>query len=108
MIMPNMATMLAFVATDAEIPKPLVQMLIADAVNKSFNRISVDGDTSTNDMVVLMANGISKILIEEWSDDFQIFKIALTDLCKKWQFQLLKTAKDKIYFSESRLSEIRN
>jgi glutamate N-acetyltransferase / amino-acid N-acetyltransferase len=90
MIMPNMATMLAFIATDAEIPKHLVQKLIKEAVNKSFNRISVDGDTSTNDMVVLMANGFSKISIDEENDDFQIFKFALTDLCKKMAMSIIK------------------
>lgn len=90
MIMPNMATMLAFVATDAEIPKPLVQKLIAEAVNKSFNRISVDGDTSTNDMVILMANGASKISITEENNDFQLFKLALRDLCKKMAIAIVK------------------
>ena len=90
MIMPNMATMLAFVATDAEIPKPLVQKLIAEAVNKSFNRISVDGDTSTNDMVVLMANGVSKFSITEENSDYQLFKVALRDLCKKMAMAIVK------------------
>ncbi len=90
MIMPNMATMLAFIATDAEIPKHLAQNLILEAVNKSFNRISVDGDTSTNDMVVLMANGASKISINEENNDYKIFKVALRDLCKKMAMAIVK------------------
>lgn len=90
MIMPNMATMLAFIATDAEIPKYLVQKLISEAVNKSFNRISVDGDTSTNDMVVLMANGVSQISIDEVNNDFKIFKKALSDLCKQMAISIVK------------------
>lgn len=57
MIHPNMATMLAFIATDADIHKKDLQILLADSVNKSFNRISVDGDTSTNDACVLTATG---------------------------------------------------
>ena len=57
MIRPNMATMLGFVATDAVIAPPLVQLLVKDAADESFNRITIDGDTSTNDSFVLIATG---------------------------------------------------
>lgn len=57
MIRPNMATMLGFVATDAKIEKSLLQTILTKAVNKSFNRITVDGDTSTNDCCTLIATG---------------------------------------------------
>jgi glutamate N-acetyltransferase/amino-acid N-acetyltransferase len=57
MIAPNMATMLAFVTTDATITPWLLQEALAQATKRSFNRITVDGDTSTNDMVIVMANG---------------------------------------------------
>ncbi len=57
MIRPNMATMLGFVATDANIEKDLLQTMLTQAVNKSFNRITVDGDTSTNDCCTLIATG---------------------------------------------------
>ena len=57
MIMPNMATMLCFIVTDAAIDQPLLDQLLKAAVERSFNRITVDGDTSTNDMVLVMANG---------------------------------------------------
>ena len=57
MIMPNMATMLCFVVTDAQIVFPVLNRLVKSGVEKSFNRITVDGDTSTNDMVLVMANG---------------------------------------------------
>ncbi len=57
MIAPNMATMLAFVTTDVRISRPLLQQALQQAANRSFNRISVDGDTSTNDMVAVLANG---------------------------------------------------
>ncbi|MBU1679311.1 MAG: bifunctional glutamate N-acetyltransferase/amino-acid acetyltransferase ArgJ [Bacteroidetes bacterium] len=90
MIMPNMATMLAFIATDAAMPKSLVQIAISEAVNKSFNRISVDGDTSTNDMVVLMANGASGISINGGSKDYKLFEFALNDLCKKMAQEIIK------------------
>ncbi|MEZ5671501.1 MAG: bifunctional ornithine acetyltransferase/N-acetylglutamate synthase [Thiotrichaceae bacterium] len=56
MIRPDMATMLAFIATDAQLPKELLQTCLASAANLSFNRISIDGDTSTNDACVLIAS----------------------------------------------------
>ncbi len=59
MIHPNMATMLGFVLTDAALSPQLLDSLLRQAVEKSFNSITVDGDTSTNDMVLLMANGAS-------------------------------------------------
>ncbi|HSM58129.1 MAG TPA: bifunctional glutamate N-acetyltransferase/amino-acid acetyltransferase ArgJ [Candidatus Sulfomarinibacteraceae bacterium] len=64
MIHPDMATMLAVITTDASVPAELVQPLLDDAVNQSFNRISVDGDTSTNDTVLLLCNGASGVLID--------------------------------------------
>jgi len=57
MIHPNMATMLTFITTDAAVEKPALDLALRLAVKKSFNRLTVDGDTSTNDMVVIMANG---------------------------------------------------
>jgi len=59
MIQPNMATMLGFVATDAKISQTLLQKCLAHATEQSFNRITVDGDTSTNDACILMASGRS-------------------------------------------------
>src|SRR5436853_2085894 len=61
MIHPDMATMLSFIMTDAEMPYPELQESLRYAVHRSFNSISVDGDTSTNDMVVVLANGASGI-----------------------------------------------
>ena len=65
MIKPNMATMLAFIATDAEIAPELLQQLHQVAVENSFNRITVDSDTSTNDSCILIATGQSNVLISE-------------------------------------------
>jgi glutamate N-acetyltransferase/amino-acid N-acetyltransferase len=59
MIAPNMATMLAFITTDANITQELLQYSLKRATDRSFNRISVDGDTSTNDMVLMFANGLA-------------------------------------------------
>jgi glutamate N-acetyltransferase/amino-acid N-acetyltransferase len=63
MIHPDMATMLAFVCSDAEIEAPLLQQMLADGVSRTFNRITIDGDTSTNDMAIVMANGMSGVKI---------------------------------------------
>ena len=75
--MPNMATMLSFITTDADIGTTFLKKLLLKSVQNSFNKISVDGDTSTNDMVILMANGMSKIAIEENSSDEKLFLEAL-------------------------------
>ena len=66
MIKPNMATMLGFVATDAQVhPELLLYRALHLVANKSFNRITVDSDTSTNDAVVLAATGASGVVIDE-------------------------------------------
>ena len=84
MIQPNMATLLAFVATDAKIKQPLLQQCLSDAVDQSFNRITVDGDTSTNDSCILMASGCcSAAEITHDSESFTIFSNAVQDICKR-------------------------
>ncbi|QFT55959.1 bifunctional glutamate N-acetyltransferase/amino-acid acetyltransferase ArgJ [Microbulbifer sp. THAF38] len=69
MIQPNMATMLAYVATDASIAQPLLDRMVKEAVNASFNRVSVDGDTSTNDACVLIASGVTGKPINSPTDE---------------------------------------
>ena len=59
MIHPNMATMLSFITTDFNISPELLKEALKSTVNVIYNRISVDGDTSTNDMVLILANGLS-------------------------------------------------
>lgn len=84
MIEPNMATMLGFIATDAKIAQALLQTCLAQAVEQSFNRISVDGDTSTNDACVLLATGTSLApeLLED-SADYLLFADAVMAVCKQ-------------------------
>ncbi|WP_416885906.1 bifunctional glutamate N-acetyltransferase/amino-acid acetyltransferase ArgJ [Marinospirillum sp.] len=77
MIKPNMATMLGFIATDAQISQALLQQLLTDAVNASFNRITIDGDTSTNDACVLVATGHSAVVTAEDGEALTIFAQAL-------------------------------
>ncbi len=80
MIRPDMATMLAFVATDAAVDGTSLQTTLHAAVEASFNRISVDGDTSTNDACVLLATGASDIAIETDADR-AAFSEAVGDIC---------------------------
>lgn len=74
MIHPNMATMLGYLLTDADLPYEWAQPILIDAVDKSFNMISVDGDTSTNDCVFLLANGASGVAVKTGEDRAQFSK----------------------------------
>lgn len=78
MIHPNMATMLSFITTDCAIDQRLLQKALSASVRRSYNRVSVDGDTSTNDMVVILANGMAENpIITSEDDDYQEFYEAL-------------------------------
>ncbi len=83
MIHPNMATMLAFVTTDAAVAAPVLKQALAEAVNVSFNMITVDGDTSTNDMISVMANGLAgnKPIDSTAGNDYIVFAAALKVVC---------------------------
>jgi len=82
MIHPRMATMLSFITTDLAIAAPDLQKLLRGAVNDSFNRISVDGDTSTNDTVIAMASGLSGIKAPPGSPEAAHFLRGLSELCQ--------------------------
>lgn len=78
MIHPNMGTMLSVITTDAMISRSLIQKTLSEYVEDTFNMVSVDGDTSTNDTVVVMANGLAENpLIQEENEDYARFKEAL-------------------------------
>ncbi len=82
MIQPNMATMLCFITTDAAIDQKLLQKALSEVVDVTFNMISVDGDMSTNDMVIVLANGEAgnpKVTSED--ADYETFKAKLLELC---------------------------
>ena len=81
MIHPNMATMLGYIATDASISQSALEKLIDYAVNRSFNCITVDGDTSTNDSLILMATGQSGIAeVQDESADYFLLRDAMTEV----------------------------
>ena len=84
MIAPNMATMLCFITTDAAIDTPLLKKALADVADETFNMMSIDGDTSTNDMLILMANGAAdNPVVKDNNADYEVFTAALHALCVK-------------------------
>lgn len=83
MICPNMATMLAVLTTDASIEKKYLDILLSEAVNRSFNCISVDNDMSTNDSVIVLANGASGIRVEPNTEDGIAFQEAFLQVCQR-------------------------
>ncbi len=84
MIRPNMATMLAFIATDAVIKQELLQKCLSKAVKYSFNKVTVDGDTSTNDSCILAATGTSDCHeITAGSKEYILFEQAIHQICQK-------------------------
>ena len=90
MIQPNMATVLAFLATDAVISQELLQKALADAVDITYNMISVDGAMSTNDMALLLANGMAENEpLTEDSEDYKRFKDAILYINQKLSIQVI-------------------
>lgn len=92
MIMPNMATMLSFIFTDARINFPELHKSLTKSVDRTFNRITIDGDTSTNDMVLVMANGAAE---NPWIDgdspqDQKLFQDGLETVLKDLALQIVR------------------
>ena len=83
MIHPNMATMLGYVGTDAKVPQALLQTLTTEAADLSFNAITIDGDTSTNDSFIVMATGASSVEIASSGSSYDIFKQALIEVSQQ-------------------------
>ena len=89
MIRPDMATMLAFVATDAVVPRDTLQEVLAAAVEPSFNSITVDGDTSTNDACVLVATGRSGVALAD-QQDLERFELAVSAVCFMLAYEIVR------------------
>ena len=102
MIHPNMATMLAFVMTDAEVATDELQEMLKDAADASFNLISIDGDTSTNDTLLLLANGASGIELR--GEDLKEFGGALRGLCEVLAREILADGEGVTKVFEVRVS----
>ena len=82
MINPNMATMLCFITTDVDIDGAMLQAALTEVVGETFNMISIDGDTSTNDMVTVLASGLAgNSRIQDKGESYRTFVTAMTELC---------------------------
>ncbi len=101
MIHPNMATMLSFLTTDIHISKELLQKALSESVENTYNMISVDGDTSTNDMVLVIANGKSNhSIIETENEDYAKFKEAIDYVNTYLSKQIVKDGEGVTKFIE--------
>lgn len=110
MIHPNMATMLSFIVTDCDIDKKLLQEVTKYCVDRSFNMITVDGDTSTNDMVSVMANGLAgNRKIEKKSDPaYRIFRDKLLELMVHLAKLIVSDGEGASKFIEYEVTKARN
>ncbi|NPA15641.1 MAG: bifunctional glutamate N-acetyltransferase/amino-acid acetyltransferase ArgJ [Deferribacteres bacterium] len=86
MIHPNMATMLAFITTDVEVPQKRLSLFLKEAVDESFNRITVDGDRSTNDTVLML----SKTGVSLPEEHYELFLCALKELCRELALMIVR------------------
>ncbi|WP_243544867.1 bifunctional glutamate N-acetyltransferase/amino-acid acetyltransferase ArgJ [Pseudodesulfovibrio tunisiensis] len=101
MISPNMATMLGFICCDANISAEAWQIMLRDCANLSFNRVTVDGDTSTNDCVLALANGASGVAIES-EDDYMLLRKHLLEVMEELAYKIVMDAEGgtKVAFIE--------
>ncbi len=102
MIHPNMATMLGVITTDAAVEADVLERVLKTAVNLSFNRITVDGDTSTNDTVILLANGASGVVVD--GDDLEVFQGAVTAVCTELAQMIVRDGEGASKFVEIRVT----
>lgn len=107
MIHPNMATLLGVVATDAPVAPTAVAGLLKTAVDKSFNSITIDGDTSTNDTVALLANGAAggREVSDEASEDYQAFQAVLSDFATELAQLVVRDGEGATKFVTVRVTE---
>ena len=109
MIQPNMATMLGFIATDAAIPRDMLDGMLRTAVTVSFNRITVDGDTSTNDAVTLTATGQSDVSISPTDRTAALaFQVALTELATELAQDIVRDGEGATKFVEITVSSAKS
>jgi len=102
MICPDMATMLAYVATDAAVDRELIESCLKDAVATSFNAITVDGDTSTNDACVLIATGRAgnRRIVDRESDDYRELAAGVEAVCRELAAAIVRDGEGATKFVE--------
>ncbi|PIP19293.1 MAG: ornithine acetyltransferase [Candidatus Omnitrophica bacterium CG08_land_8_20_14_0_20_41_16] len=108
MIAPDMATLLAFIFTDADLTKNALNKALKEAVDKSFNCITVDGCMSTNDSVMLLANGKAKNARINTGKNLKLFKDALTTVCLKLAKMIVRDAEGASKFVQIKVSKAKN
>ncbi len=108
MIRPNMATMLGFIGTDADIDCALLKQLCTEVTDKSFNRITIDGDTSTNDSFIIAATGQSGIEITKNSPYYQTFVDALTEISLDLAQKIVRDAEGATKFITIQVESAKN
>lgn len=107
MIHPNLATMLAVLTTDAVVPLNTLQRLLRRAADASFNRISIDGDTSTNDTVLILANGASGVGVVDPAGE-EVFAEALTHICIELAHMIVRDGEGATKFVEIQVGGCRS
>jgi glutamate N-acetyltransferase/amino-acid N-acetyltransferase len=101
MIRPNLATMLSFIVTDANIKSPLLQQMLEKAAEASYHRITVDGETSTNDTVLLLANGkAGHLSLNRMDRDGEVFQSMLSKVCRSLAESVVKDGEGATKFIE--------
>lgn len=108
MISPDMATMISVITTDALISKSLLSKALKEAVDVSFNSITIDGDMSTNDTVLIMANGLSGAAINEKGDSYYKFVTALKALCLDLAKMIVKDGEGATKFIEVNVNKAKD
>lgn len=107
MIRPNLATMLSFLITDASIRREDLELMLREAVDRSFHHVTVDGDTSTNDMVLLLANGTSGVAVTD-EVSIKLFREALFFVCGELARDLARDGEGATKFVTVRVEGARN
>lgn len=109
MIRPNLATMLSFVVTDANIKAPLLQQMLDEVAEFSYNRITVDGETSTNDTVLVLANGESgHPQVSRMDRDGALFQLRLQEVCQNLAKSVVRDGEGATKFIEIHVKGARN
>jgi glutamate N-acetyltransferase/amino-acid N-acetyltransferase len=109
MIKPNMATMLGFLATDAKVAQPVLEHMVKEAADKSFNCITIDGDTSTNDSFMLIATGASALEVNEiGSPEYTALAAAVTELSQELSQMIVRDGEGATKFMTITVEEGRS
>lgn len=109
MVHPNMATMLCFITTDVAISKPLLKRALRHAVDDTFNKIAIDNDMSTNDMVLILANGkAGNHSIQKIDKEYRLFRECLEAVCRLMAYEMVKDGEGVTHVCTLRVSGAKN